>query len=72
MRRVHRRLRGWPNLEGLQETGLRLGKNVFVGGGTYLDPGFCWLIDIDDDVTISLGVMLLAHDASTRLHVGYT
>jgi maltose O-acetyltransferase len=71
-RRVVRRLRGWPNLEGLQRAGLRLGRNVFVAGGTHLDPDFCWLIEIGDDAVISLGVMVLAHDASTRRHIGYT
>jgi maltose O-acetyltransferase len=71
-RRLMRRLRGWPNLEGLQRAGLRLGHNVFVAGGTHLDPDFCWLIEIGDDTVISLGVMVLAHDASTRRHVGYT
>lgn len=71
-RRLVRRLRGWPNLEGLQQAGLRLGRNVFVAGGTHLDPDFCWLIEIGDDTTISLGVMVLAHDASTRRHIGYT
>jgi maltose O-acetyltransferase len=71
-RRLQRRLRGWPNLEGLQSAGLRLGSNVFVAGGTHLDPDFCWLIDIGDDTVISLGVMVLAHDASTRRHTGYT
>jgi maltose O-acetyltransferase len=71
-RRLLRRLHGWPNLEGLQRDGLRLGRNVFVAGGTHLDPDFCWLIDIGDDTVISLGVMVLAHDASTRRHTGYT
>ncbi len=67
-----RRVRGWPNLEKLVEDGLVLGERVFVAGGTHLDPDFAWLIDIGDDTTISLGVMVLAHDASTRRHTGYT
>lgn len=71
-RRIRRRLHGWPNLEGLQGAGLRLGRNVFVAGGTHLDPDFCWLIDIGDDTVVSLGAMVLAHDASTRRQTGYT
>ncbi len=71
-RRVMRKLRGWPNLEVLERAGLQLGRNVFVAGGSHLDPDFCWLIRIGDDTVISLGVMVLAHDASTRRHVGYT
>lgn len=66
------RLRGWPDLEGLQRDGLQLGRNVFIAGGSYLDPDFCWLIRVGDDSVISLGVMVLAHDASTRRHIGYT
>jgi maltose O-acetyltransferase len=71
-RRAIRRWRGWPDLEGLQGAGLQLGRNVFVGGGTVLDPDFCFLIEIGDDTTLSLEVMVLAHDASTRHHLGYS
>jgi maltose O-acetyltransferase len=72
LRRARLRVRGWPDLERLQESGLQLGDNVFVGGGTVLDPDFCFLISIGDDAVISLGVMVLAHDASTRRHLGYS
>jgi maltose O-acetyltransferase len=71
-RKAHCKLRGRPDLEGLQAAGLRLGRNVFVAGGTYLDPDFCWLIEIGDESVISLQVMVLAHDASTRRHTGFT
>ena len=71
-RRAVLRLHGWPDLEGLERTGLRLGRNVFVGGGTVLDADFAHLIEIGDDSVISLGVMVLAHDASTRRHLGYS
>ena len=71
-RRAVLRLRGWPDVEGLERSGLRIGRNVFVGGGTVLDPDFCFLIAIGDDTVISLGVMVLAHDASTRRHLGYS
>jgi maltose O-acetyltransferase len=71
-RRVVLRLRGWPDLEGLERSGMRIGRNVFVGGGTVLDPDFCFLIAIGDDSVISLGVMVLAHEASTRRHLGYS
>ena len=49
-----------------------MGRGVFVGGGSVLDPDFAFLISIGDDTTISQGVMVLAHDASTRLHLGYS
>jgi len=60
------------DLERLQADGLRVGRDVFIGGGTFLDPDFCFLIAIGDDTTISLDVIILAHDASTRTHVGYS
>jgi maltose O-acetyltransferase len=71
-RRMIHWLRRVPDLERLQAAGLQLGRDVFVGGGTYLDPDFCFLISIGDETTISLEVFILAHDASTRLHVGYS
>jgi maltose O-acetyltransferase len=74
-RRRHRavaRLRGWPDLEGLQQAGLQLGAGVFVGGGTVLDPDFPFLISIGDHAVIGPEVMVLAHDASTRRHLGYS
>jgi maltose O-acetyltransferase len=71
-RRIVRRLRGWPNLEALERDGMRIGHNVFVGGGTILDPDFAFLISIGDDSIVSLGVIVLAHDASTRRHIGYS
>jgi maltose O-acetyltransferase len=71
-RRVVRRLRGWPNLEDFERDGMQIGRNVFVGGGTILDPDFAFLISIGDDSIISLGVIVLAHDASTRRHIGYS
>jgi maltose O-acetyltransferase len=70
--RVLRRLRRTPDLERLQADGLQLGRDVFVGGGTFIDPDFCFLISIGDETTISLEVFILAHDASTRTHVGYS
>jgi maltose O-acetyltransferase len=70
--RVLRRLRRSPDLERLQADGLKLGRDVFIGGGTFLDPDFCFLIEIGDETTISLEVFVLAHDASTRTHVGYS
>ena len=71
-RRVVSRVRGWPDLPGLQEAGLQLGARVFVGGGTVLDPEFPFLIDIGDDAVIGPEVMILAHDASTRRDIGYS
>lgn len=71
-RRVALRIRGWPDLEGLQDAGLQLGAGVFVGGRTVLDPDFPFLISIGDETVIGPEAMILAHDASTRRHIGYS
>lgn len=65
------RLRGWTDLNALEQSGLQVGKKVFVGLGCHLDPAFCFLITIEDGATLSLNVTVLAHDASTRHIVGY-
>ena len=54
------------------KNGLTVGKNVFISHDVFIDPGFPWLISIGDDCTITSGVMLLAHDATTKKHLGYT
>jgi maltose O-acetyltransferase len=66
------RFRGEMSPRRLVDGGLRMGANVYVGRGTHFDTGFLWLISIGDDTTISAGVEVLAHDASTKMHLGYT
>lgn len=72
VRRLRCKLRRQPDLLGLEQGGLLLGRRVSVERGTHIDPDFPWLIAIGDDTVLSLGVMVLAHDASTRRHLGYT
>jgi maltose O-acetyltransferase len=71
-RRWRERLRGDPDLTALRRRGLQVGKWVYAGRWTLIDPGFCWLISIGDNTTIGPRVTILAHDASTRNHTGYT
>ena len=66
------KLRGYPNREMLVKRGLKLGKNVFLGDGVYLDPGHCWLISIGNDTVIAKDASILVHDGSTRKHIGYS
>ncbi len=62
-----------PNLNELQEIGMRVGKNfIYDAGSTRFDSSHCWLIEIGDNVTFGPGVYLLAHDASTKKELGYT
>ena len=65
-------VRGEPDLEALRRQGLQLEGWVYAGRWTLIDPGFCWLISIGAGTVISARVTVLAHDASTRNHMGYT
>jgi maltose O-acetyltransferase len=56
----------------LIKSGLTLGQNVFVDENVSFDSSFCWLISIGDECTLSKHVIILAHDASTKKHLGYT
>ncbi len=56
----------------LVQNGLRLGNNVEIISDFFFDPSHCFLISIGDNCTIAPGVRLIAHDASTKLFLGYT
>jgi maltose O-acetyltransferase len=43
-----------------------------VARGVVIDAWHCWLISIGDDCVIATEAMILAHDASTKPHIGYT
>jgi len=61
-------------LQKLVSLGLKLGENVsIVAIHTCLfDPSHCFLISIGDNCIICPNVRLIAHDASTKLFLGYT
>jgi maltose O-acetyltransferase len=67
-----RRVRAAAELQGLVEAGLQLGQDVFIGTGVFLDPDFCFLLTVEDRVTISNRVTVLAHDATTRHLIGWS
>lgn len=52
--------------------GLKVGKNFNRQQGCFIDPTHCWLIEIGNNVTMSIRVVLMAHDASTKNSLGYT
>lgn len=56
----------------LVQRGMKVGKNFNRQQGCFLDPTHCFLITIGDDVTMSIRVTVLAHDASTKKALGYT
>jgi maltose O-acetyltransferase len=55
----------------LQRKGLTLGKRVYVHPSVVFDNDFPWLISLEDDCTLSVNVIVLAHDASPQIHLGY-
>ena len=56
----------------LKKRGLVIGNRVNLQQGVVLDPSHCWHIQIGDDVIMAPNVHILAHDASTKNHIGLT
>ena len=77
LKKLRNILRSWlgvdygPTLWDMQEMGMSIGKN-FKADKPRIDVSHCWLISIGDDVVFGPNVYLLAHDASTKNHLGYT
>lgn len=69
---IKAKIRGTMNLKKLVAEGLIVGKNFHALEGVIIDPGHCWLIEIGDNVTLAPRVHILAHDASTKIPLGYT
>lgn len=66
------RFRGEYTTEKLKIMGMKVGDNFCRLNGVILDPSHCWLIEIGDNVTLAPRVHILCHDASTKVHLGYT
>jgi maltose O-acetyltransferase len=71
-RRVAERIRGQVDVQRLVAEGLELGRGVYIAPTAYIDAGHPWLIRIADESVLGPWVVVLAHDASTRLHTGHT
>lgn len=56
----------------LVKRGMKVGNNFSRQQGCFIDPTHCWLITIGDDVTFSIRVTVLAHDASMKTMLGYS
>ncbi|MFL5868871.1 MAG: acyltransferase [Thermoleophilaceae bacterium] len=72
LRKLRRRLQGYADTDRLVKRGLEIGPNVYLASGAVVDANFPWLVSIGSDTTLGPGVYVLAHDASTRRHIGYT
>jgi maltose O-acetyltransferase len=55
-------------IETLRKRGLKCGENLNIYN-TEIDYGFCFLVEIGDNVTITHST-ILAHDASTKMYLG--
>lgn len=72
LRRAYGRwLRPDPLAE-MKKRGLVAGRDFRLHQGVRLDWSHCHHITIGDNVTMAPDVHVLAHDASTRKHLGYT
>lgn len=67
-----RRVTGEVPTDTLVKRGLKVGQNFNRQQGCFLDPTHCFLIEIGNNVTFSIRVTVLAHDASTKKILGYT
>ena len=56
----------------LLKEGLAVGDNFVMLEDVFVDPSHMWHIVIGNDVTLAPGVQILAHDASTKRHLGRT
>lgn len=69
---IIRKITGEVPTKELIKRGLKVGKNFNRQQGCFIDPSHCFLIEIGDNVTMSIRVVLMAHDASTKKILGYT
>ena len=53
----------------LKNAGLSVGRNFIFQRGCIIDPAFCFLITIGNNVTLAPNVHILAHDASIKRHL---
>ncbi|MDR0886331.1 MAG: acyltransferase [Clostridiales Family XIII bacterium] len=60
------KVRGWTDIDALKKKGFVCGDGLHVGRGTVIDPDYCWLIRLGDNVGLGPNVHLLAHDSRTR------
>jgi len=75
LKNIVKRLLGIQNpdmVEILKKKGLKVGKNFTMRDGCIIDFSHSWHIEIGDDVILAPRVHILAHDASTWNHLGYT
>lgn len=71
LRRIYNRWVHPDLVSELKKRGLIVGRNFKILNGVIIDWSHCHHITIGNDVTMAPNVHILAHDASTELHLGY-
>lgn len=72
LRKLFQVVRGDTPLDYHLARGLKVGKNFSLLEEVILDYSHTFHIEIGDDVTLAPRVHILAHDASTKMHLGFT
>jgi maltose O-acetyltransferase len=72
VRKLTRKISGRLSLDDLAKMGMKVGTNCFLQDNVAIDHSHCWHIEIGNNVTFGPHVQVLAHDASTKRHLGYT
>jgi len=74
IRNIYNRLRGVDiiDIDQLQKSGVTIGEGCHIMGGVQFDYGHAQHIFIGNNVTIAPGAYILAHDASTFIHLDNT
>ena len=72
LRRIVMAIRGQSTTEQLVKKGLVVGKGFSRRNDVCIDGSHAYMITIGDNVTLSSGVVILGHDASTKRVLGYT
>lgn len=54
------------------QLGVKLGEGCNIEKDVFLDSSFPWLIELGNNVTIAPRTYILAHDGSTKKHLGYS
>lgn len=65
------RILGGHSILYYKKMGIHVGENFNYGNGYSFDISHCWLVKIGNNCTFSSDVHILAHDVSTKQHIGY-
>lgn len=72
LKTIAKKITGEVPTDTLVARGMKVGTDFNRQQGCYIDPTHCFLIEIGNNVTMSIRVTLMAHDASTKKSMGYT